>query len=192
MLIDLEILKAGFHMITMTVAIAQKIKLCPNDVVKYEIPRMTQTNKLPICKSYKENGEYFTKHSITVLTKDNGIPCSKFERTGRIHCGTAKTVAKIQGVRIKQQTRWPYTASGRLCKKQKASYTWSSNRSWEMVCLKKFWFKTNSGLIFLTCILPTGCVFFSSKIFLCFNIWTSTLLHTRIHLKGCQSSLLYS
>ena len=35
-------------------------------------------------------------------------------------------------------------------------------------------------------------MFFSSKIFLCFKIWTSTLLHTRIHLKGCQSSLLYS
>ena len=45
------------------------------------------------------------KHSITVLTEDDSVPYSKFERTGGIHSGPAKTVAIMQGVRIKQQTR---------------------------------------------------------------------------------------
>lgn len=56
-----------------------RIALYTNDVMKFQTPRVTQTNKLHFFENHKGNGEQFA-YSLTVLTEEDGVPGSKFER----------------------------------------------------------------------------------------------------------------
>ena len=54
------------------------IALCTNDVTNFDTPLVTQTNKVECCESCK--GLTDVRESFTVLTDDDEVPGSKFER----------------------------------------------------------------------------------------------------------------
>ena len=90
-----------------------------------------------------------------------------WKKTGRIHCRPAKTVVKIQGLKIKRWTRRYCTASERLCEERELSHPWSGidRGKWfaAKVLQENSDVKTNSGTISLPSIPSNGWRVFPSQ-----------------------------
>ena len=127
-------------------------------------------------------------HSLTVLTEEDGVPVSKFEkRTRRMHCRPAKTVAKMQ--RLKDLVQ-----RVRDCVRSENYHTLDpaiDHGKWFAAKVlhehsdgkDKFWIDIHSvySVDLLAC-------FSVSKHSFALQLWARALLHARVHPKCCRSS----